>query len=348
MPSSVYKLVFNDPVLKKLAPGTLEIGTYTTDTVKIVGSCLFYLVHLDNKKLQEMTFYVGQHDGSILLSCTTTLALGLIQPHTRLDYLPPRASLITSSLDHPKKTKRVSIHSSRKEVSTQSTKQAVTVPDHQQIVPKLVTSKEQILQSYPDVSEGIGCFSDPQYYIHLDQSITPKQTPCRPIPVHLKETFHQEIDKMLKVGVLKPVHECTPWINSFVLVEGKDMLGNVKLRICLDPTNLNKAIVREPYHFKTPEDIAHLLADACIMSECNCKKGYWYQQLDEASPFLNTFNIELGRFRYTVMPFGVTVTGDVFQCKLDQCFGHIKQVIVIADDIMIDGKNQTIATMIKL
>ena len=51
-----------------------------------------------------------------------------------------------------------------------------------------------------------------------------------------------------------------------------------------------------------------------------------------------TFNTQLGRFRYTVMPFGVTLTGDVFQCKLDQCFGKIKQVIVIADDIMIVGK----------
>ena len=97
-------------------------------------------------------------------------------------------------------------------------------------------------------------------------------------------------------------------------------------------------IVKEPYHFKTPDDIAHLLADACIMSVCDCKKGYWHQQLDEASSFLITFNTELGRFRYTVMPFGATVAGDVFQCKLDQCFGNTKQVIVIADDIMIVGK----------
>ena len=77
---------------------------------------------------------------------------------------------------------------------------------------------------------------------------------------------------MLQVGVLKPVLEVTPWINSFVLVEGKDKSGNLKLRICLDPTNLNKALVREPYHFKTPEHIAHLLADACIMTVCDCKK----------------------------------------------------------------------------
>ena len=38
------------------------------------------------------------------------------------------------------------------------------------------------------------------------------------------------------------------------------------------------------------------------------------------------------------MPFGATLAGDVFQCKLDQCFGHIQNVIVIADDIMVVDK----------
>ena len=39
------------------------------------------------------------------------------------------------------------------------------------------------------------------------------------------------------------------------------------------------------------------------------------------------------------MPFGATVAGDGFQCKLDECFGHIPNVIVIADDIMVVGKH---------
>ena len=118
---------------------------------------------------------------------------------------------------------------------------------------------------------------------------------------------------MLQVGVLKPMNQVTPWINSFVLVEGKDKLGNLKLRIYLDPTNLNKAIVHEPYHFKTPEDIALLLAEACIITVCDCRKGYRHQHLDEASSFLTIFNTELGRFWYTVMLFVATVTNDVFQ-----------------------------------
>ena len=141
---------------------------------------------------------------------------------------------------------------------------------------------------------------------------------------------------MLQAGVLKPVTEATPWINSFVLVESKDKSGNHKLRICLDPTNLNKAIIWEPYYFKTPEDIAHLIAEGCTLTVLDCHKGYWHQQLDEQSSYMTTFSTEFGS--YTVMPFGATVAGDVFQCKLDECFGHIPNVIVIADDIMLVGK----------
>ena len=116
MPVSVHKLVFQDPNCEKLAPSKLEIGTYTTDKVKLVGCCMFYLVHPDTKCLQEVRFYVASNNGSVLLSCETTLAPGLIQPCTRLDYLPPRSSLITSSADHPKKTKsQISVHVSEKE-----------------------------------------------------------------------------------------------------------------------------------------------------------------------------------------------------------------------------------------
>ena len=69
----------------------------------------------------------------------------------------------------------------------------------------------------------------------------------------------------------------------------------------------------------------------------DCRKGFLHQKLDEASSFLTMFSTELGRFHYAVMPFGATIAGDVFQHKLDKCFGMIEQVIIIADDIMIVG-----------
>ena len=92
MPASVHTQKFKDPEMKRLVPSELEIGTYTIDTVKIVGSCNFYLVHAYIKKLLDITFFVATDDGGVLLRCKTTFALGLIQPRSRLGYLPPSAS----------------------------------------------------------------------------------------------------------------------------------------------------------------------------------------------------------------------------------------------------------------
>ena len=108
MPISAYTLLYHDGELKKLTPSQLQIGTYTTDTVKIIGTCKIYLVHPDSKKLNdEATFCVASNEGSVLLSCDTSLTLGLIHPRPRLNYLPTKASLIMSSADHPRKTKTV-------------------------------------------------------------------------------------------------------------------------------------------------------------------------------------------------------------------------------------------------
>ena len=86
---------------------------------------------------------------------------------------------------------------------------ATQIPRQKYAAPKLVTSKEQNLHEYPDVFEGIGSFPGPPYYIQIDPSVTPKQTSCCPIPVHLKETFKQEVYTMLQAGVLKTVHDAT-------------------------------------------------------------------------------------------------------------------------------------------
>ena len=74
----------------------------------------------------------------------------------------------------------------------------------------LVTGKEQILSSYPDVFEGISRFPGPPYHIEVHPNVTLTQTPCRLVPVHLKEVFKKEVDKMLQAGIIKPVQEATP------------------------------------------------------------------------------------------------------------------------------------------
>ena len=81
MPVAVYQLMFKDPSLKKLTPSPLENETYTNNVMKIIGSCQFYILHPEMKKLIKVIFFVAQENGSVLLSCRMTMALGLIKPH---------------------------------------------------------------------------------------------------------------------------------------------------------------------------------------------------------------------------------------------------------------------------
>ena len=94
-------LMFKDPGLKKLTPSNMEIEKYTNDVVKIIGMCYFYLVHPKRKQLMKVFFLVAKENGSILLSCRTTMEIGCVC----LDYLPPKASLLTSTCDQPSKTR---------------------------------------------------------------------------------------------------------------------------------------------------------------------------------------------------------------------------------------------------
>ena len=55
---------------------------------------------------------------------------------------------------------------------------------------------------------------------------------------------------MVKLGVIVQQIEPTPWVNSITMVKKPDKIG-----ICLDPTKLNKAILRGQYPTKTIEQV---------------------------------------------------------------------------------------------
>ena len=57
------------------------------------------MLHPDTKCLQEVTFQVTSHEGSLIISCATSLELGLIQPHRDLNVVPDNGSLIYSKAD---------------------------------------------------------------------------------------------------------------------------------------------------------------------------------------------------------------------------------------------------------
>ena len=101
----MYKYLFKDPDCSKIAPSDLQLGTYTNRKVKIIGSCNLHVMHPDTRCVEEIPFIVASNEVSILISCATCLALGLIKPHEKLHHPPPEGNrnVIYSSADKVKK-----------------------------------------------------------------------------------------------------------------------------------------------------------------------------------------------------------------------------------------------------
>ena len=134
-------------------------------------------------------------------------------------------------------------------------------------------------------------------------------------------------------GILAKVTEPTQWVNSLVVVE-----TNNKLRVCLDPRDLNKAIQRPHYPMRTLEDTLPELAGAKVFTKLDLRSGYWTIPLSEESSYLTTFNTPFG-YRHLRLPFGLNSSQNEFQRKVDECFEQLPGVVALFEDILVYGSS---------
>ena len=207
--------------------------------------------------------------------------------------------------------------------------------------------KQDILSHYSGHFEGIGHFPGELYRFHLKLEHKPARHAPRKVPIHLEDAFKEEIKSLVKLGILEEVKEHTDWVHSYVIVE-KDS-GNHhspnhtikrKLRICLDPRDLNEALEREPYHTCSVDEITAKLQGVTVFTIVDVKKGYWMVVLHPESRKLTCMVLIFGRFQWTRLPMGTVIAQDIFQSKLVAIFIGMEGVTGIADDMVIAGRDE--------
>ena len=198
-------------------------------------------------------------------------------------------------------------------------------------------TKEELMLKFPDVfGEGLGQL-DGEYKIRLDENVPPVQHAPRRVAVALRPQLKETLDALEAQGVIAQVTTPTKWISSMVAVPKK----NGKLRICLDPKDLNHAIQRENYQLPTVEDIATRLHGAKVFTVMDVRNGFWHVSLDEESSYLTTFQTPFGRYRWRRMPFGISSAPEVFQRKMHELIEGLAGVEVVADDFIAVGYGNT-------
>nr|XP_039255214.1 uncharacterized protein K02A2.6-like [Styela clava] len=208
----------------------------------------------------------------------------------------------------------------------------------QEAAEKGILTKSQLLDEYKDCFDKIGRFPHDRYHIQLKDNAQPVVHPPRTVPVHILPLYKKELENMIANDVVEPVTQPTDWVNSIVCNVTKTSDGKQKVRLCLDPKDLNKNINREHYYSRTIDGILPKLHAKKYFSVVDTKRGFWHVELDDESSLLCTFNTPFGRHRFKRLAFGTCVSQDIFQKKLDDIFQNIPNVTGIADDIIVYGE----------
>ena len=174
-----------------------------------------------------------------------------------------------------------------------------------------------------------------EYDIKTDPTVPPVQHGRQKVPIEYKEEIEKELAEMVWQRIITKQTEPTPWVSSLTYPKK----ANGKLRICLDPKDLNKAIIHENHKAPTLEEIAHVLMGATKFSKVDSNKAFFGMHLMEEASLLTMFNTHLGRYRFLHVPFGLKMSQDIFQMRMDDIVAQCPSVLAIHNNVFIYRKN---------
>ncbi|XP_069138852.1 uncharacterized protein [Argopecten irradians] len=201
-------------------------------------------------------------------------------------------------------------------------------------------SDELELEQQQDVNELLSEFADVLTGVHgkttlveHDINLTtndPVRVKSHTLPFQMKATIREEVDKMLKMGVIEPSD--SPFASPVVIVRKKDGTN----RFCIDFRQLNRVTVFDAEPMPNAEDIFSRLAGHQYFSRLDLSKGYWQVPMAECSKRKTAFTTPVGLFQFNVMPFGLVNAPATF-CRLMRKLLHGMSNIesFIIDDILI-------------
>lgn len=197
----------------------------------------------------------------------------------------------------------------------------------------LPDSKQDFLKNYSSLFAGIGEFQQ-KVEIVVDPTFQPRMCPARRYHFSIIQRLKPKLDDLERTGVIAKVTDEIPKFVSNMVIREK---GNGDLRICLDPEQLNKAIVKPRYVIPTFDELSCKLKDQEIFTVLDLKWGFWHATLDDKSSMLCTFSTPHGLYRFKKMPFGLCSAPETFQFLTEQAFQGTDAIIYF-DDCLITGK----------
>ena len=202
--------------------------------------------------------------------------------------------------------------------------------------PQKINNIRDLIQQYPQQFDRIGELQKTHNKLVVDPNVPTRIDPPRRTPIALKDKIKSELDKMVAQRIIRTIEEPTYWVSSLTCVTKRD--GSI--RVCLDPRQLNKALIRPRHQTPTLDDLNHKFANAKFFPKLDAKAGYWSIKIDWESQKLTMFQTPFGRYCFRILLFGLSVSQDIFQLGMDRMLEKCTGVCGIADAFVVYGATE--------
>ena len=165
----------------------------------------------------------------------------------------------------------------------------------------------------------------------------PVRQPPRRVPFHQKPVVEEEVQQMLKEGIIEPSEG--PWASPVVLVKKKD--GSI--RFCIDYRKLNDLTRKDAYPIPRIDDTLDMHSGSKYFSTLDLASGYWQVPVAAEDKEKTAFSTHLGLFQFNRMPFGLCNAPSTFERLMEQVLKGLQWQVCLLylDDIIIFSKDIT-------
>lgn len=185
-------------------------------------------------------------------------------------------------------------------------------------------------------SDELGKFNKYKVSIQLKENTKPIFFKARPIAFALKDKINDEIDRLLRVGILKQV-DYSEYASPVVPV----LKSKGQIRLCADySVSINKHLKIDQYPLPTAQDLFTKLHGGIQFSKIDLKQAYAQVELDSESQQYTCINTHRGLFAYTRLVYGLASAPAVFQRVMDCLLAGLDGVLCLLDDVLVTGSTK--------
>ena len=160
----------------------------------------------------------------------------------------------------------------------------------------------------------------------------PPSAKSRPIPFALRHQMREQIQAMLKDGILEELHSA--YINPITLVirEGR------AVRICLDVRRINKQMIADHTKVMPMHELLQKFYGDKYVTSLDLSSAFLQVPLEKSSRQWTAFQFESNVYQFTTVPYGFKNSLAAFIRALERVLGDCglsNNLVMYVDDLFI-------------